>query len=269
MHVQDKDLDELQFVEIKELYPKNWDKLSDNRKIFILQECSNRICDFENRPRSTIKILDDKTKSEYPNAKAGYRPKDNTIEISPEYLKSATSYETFGTLIHESMHGYQFHAINNTGFHKDIEDVKEWKLGYATHDQTYDLNPVEIHSKSYEKIFKRELENQHQYIRNIKPEQEASLKEIEFVQISDNKLQVLDSLSGEIKTYEIKLPKGKSLNEVIKSNPNLFSEIINLEKGQEKNINFGKSLESKPSLGGNTQSINRDNSRKKDYEPEP
>jgi hypothetical protein len=267
VHVQKKDLDELKFLEIKELYPKVWENLSDTRKVFVMQECSNRICDFENRPRSTVEIVDFKKLGK--DWKAAYAYESNTIGISPEYLKSATSYDMFGTLIHESMHGYQFHAINNLGFHKEIEDVKEWKLGHDMYDKMYYFNPIEIHSRSYENSFREVLQHQHQYIRDTQSKNEDYLEEIKIVQISDCKFQVLDNLSGEIKTYEIELPKGKPLNEVIKSHPHLVSEIINLEKGQERSINSGKGLESKPSLEVNTQSINKDSSRKKGYEPEP
>lgn len=168
MHIRESDFDTLRFAKIKELRPEIWSGLSDTKKIEILQECSKRICNFENRPRSIVKIVDfDKLGSQNEGLLAGYNRAFNIIGISPEYLKSASSYEIFGTFIHESMHGYQYHAINNPGFHKNILDVNEWKEGnrnyISGHEffEAYKHNSLERHSDLHGNQFAKILKHEH------------------------------------------------------------------------------------------------------------
>ncbi|MCG6137085.1 MAG: hypothetical protein MET45_21040 [Nostoc sp. LLA-1] len=255
------------------------------KKISVLQECSNRICDFENRPRSSVEIVDfNKFGANNRDYDAAYSQELNTIGILPQYLKSVSSYEMFGTLIHESMHGYQVHAIDNPGFHKNTTQVNEWKEGYKNYISPnqdfhqYKSNSLEVHSSVHGSQFKNILQREHQIQNSLQQleteannlrhiEQSQTPKKIVINQISDNEFQIRDQLSGEPKTYKINLPKGKTLEEVIQSNPDLISRINNLEKGQEQTIRLNKTPESNHSLSGDDQKVDK-NSKENNHQKE-
>jgi hypothetical protein len=285
LHIRESDFDTLRFVEIEGLRPEVWSELSDAKKISVLQECSNRICDFEKRTRSSVEIVDfNRLGDDNKDYNAAFAHELNVIGILPEYLKVADSYEMFGTLIHESMHGYQTYALTHPGFHKNIAEVNEWKEAYKNYvspnenNEAYKFNPLEVHSQLHEGQFRRILEREHKMLESQQQlnneakqlrqkETPQTSKKIEVKQLSDNEFQIPDPSSGEIKTYKINLPKGKSLEEVIKSNPDLISKIHNLEKGQEKTITLNKTPESTYSLGGNDQKVDK-NSKENNHQKE-
>lgn len=69
-------------------------------------------------------------------------------------------------------------------------------------------------------------------------------KKIEVHQISHNQFQIRDPVSGEVKTFKIDLPKGKTLEDVLRSNPHLISQINELEKEQKLTVSTQRIAES-------------------------
>lgn len=58
----EKYFEQIKFAENQKLYPKNWNQLSIKQKVSALQELSDKICDFEKRPRYKIGIYDFKNR---------------------------------------------------------------------------------------------------------------------------------------------------------------------------------------------------------------
>ena len=162
MYREQKKFDDLEFTKIPELKPENWRRLSETERVYVLQKCSDAICKYENRPKDFVTAYD----FESSNRNAIYIPDSNEIKISRKIIAEPTPYRAFEMLVHESMHGYTWHAVHNKGFHKNETDVKEWKEGIKNYEQdskndfSYNTNEVETPSKNIGKLFAGWLEKE-------------------------------------------------------------------------------------------------------------
>lgn len=94
---------------------ENWDKLSNNKRIAVLQEVENRNAASQGRTPCTVKSTD--SKSEY----GCYYPSTNKIEVNVnDHIKgengeriSNNSYQVLDTIYHEGEHAHQKNCVNN------------------------------------------------------------------------------------------------------------------------------------------------------------
>lgn len=197
MHIRaNEDFEKLKIPEIKEFYPENWSKLSNNQKIAVFQKLSDTICDYEKRPRSEVQIRD--FAGEGREEKGGAFTSSNIIQIDANYLSKANSYESFETFIEESVHRYQLHAIQNPGYHKSEEEVKYWTKGLLNLEKdilnqyNYERNEMEVHAKGIAQQFRKELESQHEQQKTQQQNKELIEKEKSLQQAQKREKKIQD-----------------------------------------------------------------------------
>ena len=279
MYIQERELYTLKLTEIENLLPDQWRSLFPSERLKTLQECEQRISEFEGRPEAKV------VSSPLPATIAGwYDQKNNTIHISEAILLGYersivecpdgsfktvdikhTVYTAFDVLIHEAAHAYQHQAKVLTDFHQNKVENKEWKEGFKLYDnpdyhlnpKLYDSIPNEIHANAQGSLLSTHLRREHEVMKSVEKleeevkslklsdekkevnrEKSNSIERLELTQTSENKYQIEFS-SG--KSFEVNVPKGKSLEEIM--TPNFISQMNDMEKGKEAKISIAKELD--------------------------
>ncbi|NET07814.1 MAG: hypothetical protein F6K09_07090 [Merismopedia sp. SIO2A8] len=126
MYFREDHFDKLGFADIKGLRPNIWRKLTDEQRVFTLQECASRIALFEKRPFNKVEIFDFKQlKGEDKNFNIAYHPPSKNILIAPEYISKPSPYNVFASLVYCSREAYRTHILNNQELHKNELERQE------------------------------------------------------------------------------------------------------------------------------------------------
>jgi hypothetical protein len=168
LYIQSKDLDKVGITQIKSLRDENWRLLNSSEKVGVLQDCENRISSFEERSSATVRADIFSTPSAGINIDASYTSETSSIKVSEELLYNGSAYDAFKALAHESFHAYQIQAIENPGFHKNKEQVEEWKEGFNRYEkdrsnwELYKLNSFELPAFFNAQSLTEQLQSSHQ-----------------------------------------------------------------------------------------------------------
>jgi hypothetical protein len=143
--------------QIKEIQPDNWTTLSETEKLSTLNEVEDIMAGIQGRPALPIMINRNASPGEF-----GYFDKEsNQIFVGAYSLENDSVMENVDTIVHEGRHAYQWHAVNNPGFHPDPNEVAAWQDNFlpanyltATEygQQMYISQPVEADAWSYGSI---------------------------------------------------------------------------------------------------------------------
>lgn len=127
----------------------NWEKLSEDNKIAVLQEVENRNASEQGRPAATVVSANDA------NIYGSYTSTDNQIKIN---VSNFSSYEVLDTYVHESSHAYQSHCIETGEGYDDhtlsmmeaemARDERGSLYNYATTSPEYDMQCDELDSNN-------------------------------------------------------------------------------------------------------------------------
>lgn len=155
------DLEQIQQISeylsgIEELKYENWDSLSPNERLNVLQEAEDQIAEIEHREPCPILAR------ELPENEFGfYSPNAKTITVNARYLNDSdfNSYkETLDTLIHEGRHAYQDYNLTEREVHPRSGEVNNWKwneneIGYQNAEwfgfEAYAMQPVETDARAF------------------------------------------------------------------------------------------------------------------------
>lgn len=140
----------------EELKYENWELLSPNERLNILQNAEYQIANIEHREPCPILV------KELPENEFGfYSPYTRTITVNERYLNDSdfNSYkETLDTLIHEGRHAYQDYNLTEREVHPRSGEVNNWKwneneIGYQNADkfgfEAYAMQPVEADARAF------------------------------------------------------------------------------------------------------------------------
>lgn len=143
-------------VGIDELKYENWQKLTPEERLTVLQDAESAIAKIEHRTYCPIRVV------ELPEGHFGsYSPVSKNITLNALYLRdnSLESYrETLDTLIHEGRHAYQDYNMTQRCVHPSGGDVTNWVWNeYELHYQTpeecgfkaYKMQPVESDARAF------------------------------------------------------------------------------------------------------------------------
>lgn len=165
MYFTESDFDKHKFTEIKQLLPEQWNQLNSTQRLVVLQDLENRISQHEKRPSALVieKNIGEAWDGLYDRIK-------HTIVIDSQKLQSQPVYHSFRTLIEESRHAYQYHAIKNKDkdFHPNKYEVQEWITGLETyssdikHHHLYKNNPFEKHARLHSERLTNILRSEHE-----------------------------------------------------------------------------------------------------------
>ena len=135
---------------------ENWESLSPNERLNMLQDTECHIANIEHREPCPIVV------KELPENEFGfYSPDTRTITINERYLNDSdfNSYkETLDTLIHEGRHAYQDYNLTEREVHPRSGEVNNWKwneneIGYQNAEkfgfEAYAMQPVETDARAF------------------------------------------------------------------------------------------------------------------------
>ncbi len=127
----------------------NWEKLSEENKVAVIQEVENRNASEQGRPAATVVASHDS------NLYGSYTSTDNQIKIN---VSDFSSYEALDTYVHESNHAYQSHCIEaGEGYDDHTLSMMEAEMArdergslynYATTSPAYDMQCNELDSNN-------------------------------------------------------------------------------------------------------------------------
>lgn len=167
MYIKESEFHRLGFDQMEELRPEVWSQLDNSRKVAVLQDCVNRICAFERRPRSQVAVRDFASFGpQYQGIDAGYDQRSDSIILDPQVLRDH-SYYAFGTALAQSMSAYQTRALQQPGFHEDANEVALWRQGIESYNaldatpEAYTANPLKLHAHAAKESFAILLKLQH------------------------------------------------------------------------------------------------------------
>lgn len=168
------DIEQIELVsdvlsDMQELKFENWEQLSLDERIDVVNKLETRVAEIECRPSCPIYIEDMGSISiEDGNVYGrlgGFNPDTKDITLNVEMLKSndpAALRETLDTIIHEGRHAYQDYNVNECEVHSRHSEVLSWaetmeggKWGYCGGSSSllgqrlYEQQSVEIDARNF------------------------------------------------------------------------------------------------------------------------
>ena len=155
-------------AECKEILPENWEKLSLDERISVLNNLESQIAKIEHRPACILEAEYMKKVKKFNGelyGSFGYQKieADGTfkIAINSELLKSNDPQflqKTLDTLLHEGRHAYQAYSVAFRDIHTSRGDITNWtenyrKYGYQESSRfgfkLYWMQPVEADARKF------------------------------------------------------------------------------------------------------------------------
>lgn len=126
---------------------EDWQRLSPEERLEVLQKVENAAAEIEHRPTCVVK-----GQSLGQGHLGFYNPQDNTITINTDYLKGDyESYkESLSTVIHEGRHAYQHYNVNERQVHPSEGDCTNWRENL--HDNKWGLFPENYGYQTVEEV---------------------------------------------------------------------------------------------------------------------
>ncbi|MBW4465552.1 MAG: hypothetical protein KME07_08940 [Pegethrix bostrychoides GSE-TBD4-15B] len=153
--------------DIETLKPEKWKTSTPEQQREALQECENRISQFEGRPSRKVEIA--QFSGEYTNLDGMYDRKTKTIQISKDWfsensIQDKDSYnKAFRILIEESHHAFQSYALHEEPGFFQGQEFNDWRdIPYDPKDPNYADHPIERSAKAIAKSADKALKEEHE-----------------------------------------------------------------------------------------------------------
>ena len=168
------DIEQIELVsdvlsDMQELKFENWEQLSLDERIDVVNKLETRVAESECRPSCPVYIEDMGSISiEDGNVYGrlgGFNPETKDITLNVEILKSnnpAALRETLDTIIHEGRHAYQDYNVNECEVHSRHSEIVSWaetmeggKWGYCGGSSSllgqrlYEQQSIEIDARNF------------------------------------------------------------------------------------------------------------------------
>jgi hypothetical protein len=118
--------DALQGVE--GLKPGEWKDLIAEQRKEVLQEAEKALAKAQGRPSLPLEV------KRLEKGKNGeFSADENKIFISERLLKGDDLHQALDTMAHEGRHGYQWYAVNHSGFHSNEKEVEAWRDNFINY----------------------------------------------------------------------------------------------------------------------------------------
>jgi len=245
LEITEQAFDDLKFSKMENLWPERWDRLSSGDRAITLQECENRLAQYEKRKPAKVEVIDYEKNPETADRDilGTYYERSNVIGISPSQLEKGKVYDAFYRVVHESGHAFQSHVDKNPGVYTDAFRLQDWEEGRRTYQvpvgndpeeqRRYENNPLERDASLRGKLFSRLLREGHER----KQSQRELKKELREVQQARGNLQG----KGQIRPKDDK-PASRSVTfndglsvEVRENVPKAGFLEITIRQGRERN----------------------------------
>jgi len=106
-----------------------WQGLSKEEKVEVLQEIENKVAEIAHRPPCEVRA-----ESLGEGYFGGYHPATNSIVLNSDYLEGQDVYEEYNcytesmdTILHEGRHAYQQYNMNGREVHPSQGDIANWR----------------------------------------------------------------------------------------------------------------------------------------------
>jgi len=110
--------------DVKGLTPEEWEELSVEERLEVLQQVENVLAEVQGRPPVSL-VQADPAPGVRGQCVVSDPPVHMVIDI--DQLKSGNLHQVLDTVAHEGRHTYQWYAIHHPGFHPDEAEVNSWR----------------------------------------------------------------------------------------------------------------------------------------------